>query len=264
MKKRNYPPDNVQFGFTLIELLVVIAIIAVLAAILFPVFAKAREKARQSGCSNNLKQIGLALSQYVQDYDEVVMKERANGVTWRAVLMPYVKAGDVFICPDAPVREIDSNSTRTAACPAGCWGDGSPISYFANAIPQTGTGAGYGAFTQNNTPVQLSQFQSTADTIAIVEGQINKYPYIDVTQTAASCTGYGNASGNCLWAGHTGMSMYSFVDGHVKALRPSQTISGARNMWFRTDAVPSSGYMSGGGTSTIQANLALVEAKYNN
>ena len=61
---------NSRFGFTLIELLVVIAIIAILAAILFPVFAQAREKARQASCVSNLKQIGLAMLQYTQDYDE--------------------------------------------------------------------------------------------------------------------------------------------------------------------------------------------------
>jgi prepilin-type N-terminal cleavage/methylation domain-containing protein/prepilin-type processing-associated H-X9-DG protein len=90
-------------GFTLIELLVVIAIIAILAAILFPVFAKAREKARQTACLNNLKQIGLGMMQYVQDYDENYPRTwNWNGSAYIGpfgVLDPYVKSSKVFVCP---------------------------------------------------------------------------------------------------------------------------------------------------------------------
>ena len=80
-------------GFTLIELLVVIAIIAILAAILFPVFAKAREKARTSSCQSNLKQIGLAITQYVQDYDETLPQRYmgAEAYSWRVCVSPYLK-----------------------------------------------------------------------------------------------------------------------------------------------------------------------------
>ncbi len=92
-------------GFTLIELLVVIAIIAILAAILFPVFAKAREKARQSSCASNLKQLGLAALQYAQDYDERMMYRfwrdpsgfALNWVT--GFLMPYTKNNQIYMCP---------------------------------------------------------------------------------------------------------------------------------------------------------------------
>ena len=97
-------------GFTLIELLVVIAIIAILAAILFPVFARAREKARQSSCTSNLKQIGTAILMYLQAYDEVMCDtvmgrdapdHPARTNAWTAVIMPYVKNQQLFKCPSA-------------------------------------------------------------------------------------------------------------------------------------------------------------------
>ncbi len=105
-------------GFTLIELLVVIAIIAILAAILFPVFARAREKARQSSCMNNLKQIGLATMMYVQDYDEMFPIDwyRAQSAdtchTWCAMTLPtlesinaYVKNRQIWVCPNDKTRD---------------------------------------------------------------------------------------------------------------------------------------------------------------
>ncbi|MFO7947690.1 MAG: prepilin-type N-terminal cleavage/methylation domain-containing protein [Armatimonadota bacterium] len=87
-------------GFTLIELLVVIAIIAILAAILFPVFARAREKARQSACLSNLKQMGLACLMYVQDYDEMSPAARMyGGLNWYQFLQPYMKNTGILVCP---------------------------------------------------------------------------------------------------------------------------------------------------------------------
>jgi prepilin-type N-terminal cleavage/methylation domain-containing protein len=98
-------------GFTLIELLVVIAIIAILAAILFPVFAQAREKARSATCLSNNKQIGLSVALYLQDYDSTYPSQKGDGIFVFAAqgkdqgqnyydeLMPYVKNGPVWICP---------------------------------------------------------------------------------------------------------------------------------------------------------------------
>jgi prepilin-type N-terminal cleavage/methylation domain-containing protein/prepilin-type processing-associated H-X9-DG protein len=98
-----------KLGFTLIELLVVIAIIAILAAILFPVFAKVREKARQTTCASNERQIGLGIMQYVQDYDETYplarfVRSGAPTIEWPVVVQPYIKSGE----PKNTTATIDS------------------------------------------------------------------------------------------------------------------------------------------------------------
>src|SRR5436305_12216001 len=97
-------PHAKRRAFTLIELLVVIAIIAILAAILFPVFAQARERARMTGCLSNMKQIGTGLMMYVQDYDETYPRIRfvAYDYVWRNAIQPYIKNKGVLNCPSNP------------------------------------------------------------------------------------------------------------------------------------------------------------------
>src|SRR5262249_4316911 len=125
-------------GFTLIELLVVIAIIAILAAILFPVFAQARDKARGASCLSNAKQQALAFHMYAQDYDERTVPiyygiwypqpQPQGHHAWPTLLLPYVKSKDIYTCPSLPTANFDagglnyakaagSNCTDLSKCP---------------------------------------------------------------------------------------------------------------------------------------------------
>ena len=139
-------------GFTLIELLVVIAIIAILAAILFPVFAKAREKARQASCLSNEKQLGLAMMQYTQDNDELTPSSNFWGYGWAERINPYSKSAGVFRCPD------DSHSSTNTDTPG--W---VPISYALNGNFRQGCN------NQLCGGLNISQFQAPASTIMLAE-----------------------------------------------------------------------------------------------
>jgi len=114
-------------GFTLIELLVVIAIIAILAAILFPVFARAREKAKQASCLSNMKQIVLGAHMYVSDYDDNLIGHIAGRrddptwpwgapyYMWHQQIYPYVKNLQLFVCPSMPTRTLAAQSDGSPA-----------------------------------------------------------------------------------------------------------------------------------------------------
>ncbi|RYZ78304.1 MAG: DUF1559 domain-containing protein, partial [Proteobacteria bacterium] len=107
-------PSNKTKAFTLIELLVVIAIIAILAAILFPVFAQAREKARQSTCLSNLKQIGVGMQMYMQDNNSVFMRNQQTvGGCPQTLLMPYTKNTKIWVCPSDLNESVQKNDNPT-------------------------------------------------------------------------------------------------------------------------------------------------------
>jgi len=116
-------PNTRKEGFTLIELLVVIAIIAILAAILFPVFAQVREKARQVQCLSNARQLSTANFMYTQDYDETILPatnyEASPPLIWPAMVQPYVKNEGVFLCPSASNAQFAGDWFQRNRAPIG-------------------------------------------------------------------------------------------------------------------------------------------------
>ncbi len=179
-------------AFTLIELLVVIAIIAILAAILFPVFARARENARRSSCQSNLKQIGLGMAQYQQDYDERTLAvDETIDYGWFDPLQPYIKSTQVFRCPSL------SESWPTPA-------DRPDSDYVIN-----------GFFTHS---LSIAQFQQTAEQIAMGERQQG------LEETDYHAWEPTEFEPHLQKERHFDGSNYLFADSHVKWLKWGATL----------------------------------------
>ena len=203
-------------AFTLIELLVVIAIIAILAAILFPVFARARENARRSSCQSNLKQIALGIKQYTQDYDErfplVVTPSPATEPGWAYSIQPYLKSEQIFQCPSdtAPPPSPTPNDAITRANTTGY------TDYYLNynlTNPGTSSSPTVGVGRTEAELTYTSNIIMNGDGSGSTSGSSASYNNLKID------TGGGSR--------HLEGGNYSFVDGHVKWLRPERALSGS-------------------------------------
>ena len=249
-------------GFTLIELLVVIAIIAILASILFPVFAKAREKARQSACLSNCKQLGMAVMQYAQDYDETYPRTSylaGDGVkdyTWTIVVQPYVANVQIFRCPSDPnpCPPCVKSGVTYVQVPL--------FSYLPNynVIPaHDWNPVGLGTIDEPASTIMLSErrplFDSAGAAISSWKGcsafnpdQPNAVPYGFATMAdansglAASTLASGQVTDNksiptqiyrTNWQAHNGGENFMFADGHAKWMTLSSTLDPSNFLWGR-------------------------------
>ena len=218
---------KMKFGFTLIELLVVIAIIALLAAILFPVFARARENARRSSCQSNLKQISMGLLQYVQDYDETMLSSEPGTYTttsywWYATLQPYLKSTQVLVCPSAPPFMI----AQGAYIGGGIY-DPTITTYGINtdnlndspiSLAEKTGAVGYdytGAYYEN--PRVLSAYSYPSELMVFSERSQRDFPQISSGAGSSTCASAANSGTNAgVLQTHFDGANCAYMDGHVK------------------------------------------------
>ena len=237
---------NRRRAFTLIELLVVIAIIAILAAILFPVFAKAREKARTSSCQSNLKQIGIAMVQYTQDFDEKFVKAHFDGnpagVTgaagkWMEAIQPYCKSTQIFDCPSKN-RAILNYQPRVVTANAT-----PPPNYFYSSYACNSTywGAGTALMSpMGPAQVSLASCQAPATCIIVIDGN----GYFEVAWDTQANQAQPDLTLSCpalhsAYLRHMERANALFCDGHVKAMGMDAliepTAGGAYRHWTIQD-----------------------------
>jgi prepilin-type N-terminal cleavage/methylation domain-containing protein/prepilin-type processing-associated H-X9-DG protein len=221
-------------GFTLIELLIVIAIISILASILFPVFARARENARRSSCMSNLKQVGLGVMQYTQDYDEMMPISKNPNFVSRIYVMeiiaPYIKSDQIFQCPsdvttsESPVRfeMLNSSGTGRTLC-----------SYYPSRYQVALVNGGYWGVFGDTVPISLADFVAPAETIAITERRGVNDPDGAISDDHLGSSGATPTGGDCVncrlntTIRHFEGANYLFVDGHVKWFKRSRELGEA-------------------------------------